>query len=140
MTDSGGAHPRQNRLFLLSYAPPGKPSLPIGILLPDARTQTLHWRLPEQWDFVSDEFDRAYLSDLSADIAAKVDEMGGTALLSYLEDTLSNVLLLSELPTLSSDDADSEEATNIAYQAYVLDSMRQSNHRVAESLTGTVRS
>jgi hypothetical protein len=119
MVASDGVHLKDNRLLLLSYAPPGKPALPIGILWLEVRTQTLHWRLPEQWDFVTDEVDREYLSALSGDIAAKVDEMGGTALLSYLEDTLSNVLLLSELANTVPHDADPEEATRTAYQTYV---------------------
>jgi hypothetical protein len=106
-----------NRLLLLSYAPAGHPVRPVGVLFFDARTQILWWRLPEQWSFVSDDFDREYLSRLSADIAMKVDDMGGRELLAYLEDTLSNLLRLSELAPMPATDPD--ECLRAAYDRYV---------------------
>jgi hypothetical protein len=108
------------RLYLLSYAAPGQPVRPVGVLLFDSHTETLHWRVNEQWDFITEEFDREYLSVLSADIGTKAQEMGGTALLAYLEDTLSNVLLLSELPANDTLNTDPVEATRAAYNRHVM--------------------
>jgi hypothetical protein len=119
MSSSDVARSGQDLLLLLSYAPPGRPSRPIGVLLFDSRTKILHFRLPDQWDFIDDEVDREYLSVLTSDLAAKAEEMGGAALLSHLEDTLSNVLLLSALPPARTVGNDLDQSLRVAYDRFV---------------------
>jgi hypothetical protein len=88
--------PRQFDAYMLSYVPPGLSSRTIGVLVYDPSTDVLQWQLPEDWTFVTDQFDREYFELLSADFVAKVNETGGGQLLAYLRSTLSNVLRISD--------------------------------------------
>jgi hypothetical protein len=107
------------RLYLLSYAAPGQPIRPIGVLMFDPQSEVLYWHLPKQWDFVPNEFDREYLSLLNGDIATKVEEWGGRRVLSFFEQTLSNFLRLSELAPLEIDAPDAQSYVSAAYDLYV---------------------
>jgi hypothetical protein len=118
MGSSSSAYSGRYQLYLLSYAAPGQTIQPVGVLMFDCHADTLHWRLPEKFD-ISDAFHRDYLSMLSADIAAKVDEMGGRALLSYFTESLSNVLRISEVDPLDSESPDAGSYIRAAYERYV---------------------
>lgn len=55
----------------------------------------LHLRLRRDWDEIAPE-EAAILSALEFDLASKAAEMGAKRLLDYLEETLSNLLRISE--------------------------------------------
>jgi SOS-response transcriptional repressor LexA len=68
------------------------PRRTIGVFFFDAADR-LDFRLLDRWE----EFEDAeYLSSLAADFQQKIGEMGGGAFLRWMEDTLSNFLLISE--------------------------------------------
>jgi len=75
---------------------PGRGSEPIGVLLHEPDTDVLHLRLRRDWDDIADEEDAEVLRALAEDLDRKAREMGASALLRLLEDTLSNAIRLSE--------------------------------------------
>jgi hypothetical protein len=86
------------------------------VLLLDRKSERLSFAMPEAWDFVTDDWDRLYLEALSADLFEKVQGMGGTAVLEYLEDTLSNVLQISSRTPI---DGDTEKLLVELYERFV---------------------
>jgi hypothetical protein len=86
---------RDAEYLLLQWAAPGKPVRAVGVLLFDRTRQTLHWRVVEQWANIAEDEDVEVLSLLSDGIQEQVREVGAEAFLSFLEDTLSNVLRIS---------------------------------------------
>jgi phage repressor protein C with HTH and peptisase S24 domain len=82
------AFPAKKEFCLLET---GTPRRAIGVFLLSG--SELHFRLRDDWT----EFDDAeYLESLAEDFALKIRDMGGVNFLSWMEDTLSNYLLLSE--------------------------------------------
>jgi hypothetical protein len=47
--------PRQFDAYMLSYVAPGLSSRTIGVFVYDSSTDVLHWRVPEDWRFVTDD-------------------------------------------------------------------------------------
>jgi len=68
----------------------------MGVLLHEPETDALHLRLRRDWDEIADEEDAEVLRALADDLDRKAREMGASALLRLLEDTLSNAIRLSE--------------------------------------------
>lgn len=94
MTIEGG---RICQFSVLSVALPGVKPVAIGVFLLDPADGGLRFRLREDWDEVAaDEEIREYLTALEGDFTAQVHERGGQAFLESLEDSLSNVLRISE--------------------------------------------
>ena len=81
---------------VLQYARPGGPTTNIGVLLFDRVENRLYYRLRDDWQHFAAEADVEILSLLAEDFEVKIEEMGAQGFLSYLEDTLSNVLRISE--------------------------------------------
>ena len=75
---------------------PGRGGEPIGVLLHEPETDTLYLRLRRDWDEIADEEDAEVLRALADDLDRKAREMGASALLRQLEDTLSNAIRLSD--------------------------------------------
>lgn len=84
----------------MAYCPPGRAPVPLGVLL--VADETLFTRFRADW-LVVDPEDLDVIYGVIANVGHLEKELGGpTALISYFEDTLSNVLQVSErrhLPT-----------------------------------------
>lgn len=83
------------QLFVLTLEVPGEGSTNAGVLLLDPAMNALHLRLRRDWDAVAPD-EAEILEGLQDDLEAKSAEMGGPQLLRWMQDTLSNVLRISE--------------------------------------------
>jgi SOS-response transcriptional repressor LexA len=95
---------REGQFLILQYAGPGRPVRNIGILLLDPASGRVHIDLLRDFSRIADPDDEEVLACLKDDLEAKSAEMGGEAFLRYLEDTLSNVLLVTERETVRIED------------------------------------
>lgn len=83
------------RYMILTLELPGAGRMNAGVLLEDPSTDRLWVRLRRDWeDFAPEEAE--VLEAMEYDLSAKAQEMGATQLLRYLEDTLSNALLVTD--------------------------------------------
>lgn len=82
--------------WLVEAALPGREPELIGVLLHEPATDSLHLKLRRDWDAIADPEDAEVLRALADDLDRKATEMGASALLGLLEDTLSNSIRLSE--------------------------------------------
>ena len=112
------------QLSLLFYAPPGEVERCVGVFIYNAGEQRLTWKIVNEWSFVSDPFFREYVEHLSSDFAQKAETLGGAELLAYLEDTLSNIIRISDRQPL--DRNDSEAVLDAAFAQYV--QLHRSSH------------
>jgi SOS-response transcriptional repressor LexA len=81
--------------MILSLELPGTGRINAGVLLEDPSTDRLWVRLRRDWEeFMPEEAE--VLAAMEYDLLAKAHEMGATQLLGYLEDTLSNTLLVTD--------------------------------------------
>lgn len=94
---------RAGQCVLLRLALPGRPVHDVGVLLLDPSSGRLHLRLRSHWDDLADADDAEYLAALDEDFRQKVEEMGGQRFLESLEDSLSNILLLTDRETVAVD-------------------------------------
>ncbi|MBV9770319.1 MAG: hypothetical protein JOZ32_12160 [Bryobacterales bacterium] len=84
--------PRQKADWALLTAQfPGWPRQPIGILLADA-TDTLLVRFRRDWSAIAPADDAAILIGLEADLIARGQEFGGSAVLNWLETSASHAI------------------------------------------------
>jgi SOS-response transcriptional repressor LexA len=91
------------RVSVLELEVPGSAAVPAGVLLEDPATDRLYLRLRRDWKQIApDEVD--VLSVLEDDLRLKADEMGAAQFIRNLEDTLSNVLRVSEPREVSVED------------------------------------
>jgi hypothetical protein len=95
--------PRPANLYVLSAAMPGKPEVPIGVLLEDLRANTLHNKLRCDWHAIAPGFED-HLASLADDLTAKAEEMGAKELLALLLSQLSNFLRITDPEPLVVDD------------------------------------
>lgn len=86
---------REGQYSILQFAAPGRPPRNIGVLLLDPGPDRVEVLLRESFDDIADPDDREVLEYLEDDLQAKAREMGGEGLLRYLEDILSNAILIS---------------------------------------------
>ena len=84
----------------LRFAGPGRPVRNVGILLYDPHANRLCWRVRTDWQDIADADDAEILADLSRYLQEQVERMGAEEFLRVIEDTLSNVLRLSERRTV----------------------------------------
>jgi hypothetical protein len=82
--------------MLLMFVSPGKLPKPIGVLLCNLEQGEFYWRFREDWCNIADPDDAEVLGCLAEDFAQKVQETGPETFLAFLEDTLSNCLLLTD--------------------------------------------
>jgi SOS-response transcriptional repressor LexA len=66
----------------------------------------LHLRLRRDWDSIASDEDAEVLAELEDDLSLKANEMGGAALLEYLENNASNSLRVSDREAVSVRDFD----------------------------------
>jgi phage repressor protein C with HTH and peptisase S24 domain len=92
---------RQGAYVLLDACLPGRDPQPAGVLLIDPATGRGYVRLRSHFDDLTD--DTEVLDALAEDLEAKLHEVGAEALLASLEDSLSNVLRVSERRTVEVD-------------------------------------
>src|SRR5271154_4161156 len=89
--------------MIITLELPGAGPLNAGVLLEDPSTDRLWVRLRRDWDeFVPEEAE--VLAAMEYDLAAKAQELGAKELLRYLEDTLSNVLVVQDRGEVLVDD------------------------------------
>ncbi len=88
--------PRKAEYVVLQAALPGRPVVAAGILLLEPEADRLHLKLRSDWADRASPEDAEVLELLAADLATQAEELGGSALLSLLEDRLSNALRISE--------------------------------------------
>ena len=81
--------------WLVEAALPGRGAEPIGVLLHSPAADSLHLKLRRDWEAVAEEEDAEVLRALADDLDRKARELGASALLGSLEDTLSNAIRLS---------------------------------------------
>jgi phage repressor protein C with HTH and peptisase S24 domain len=86
---------------VLQLALPSKAPLNIGILLIDTGAGRLYKKLRRDWDSIADPETAEILMALDEDFGVRIDEMGGAAFLENLEDTLSNLLLITNREPLT---------------------------------------
>src|SRR5262249_48970030 len=87
---------RQGTYVVLKTALPGKGSEPIGVLIMDPAADRLWLRMRSAFNACADAEDAEVLELLEEDLRNRAREMGASALLGWLEDSLSNALRLSE--------------------------------------------
>ncbi len=86
---------------VLQLSLPSKAPLNVGILLIDTGTGRLYKKLRRDWRSIADQETAEVLEALDQDFSLKIDEMGGSAFLESLEDTLSNLLLITDREPLT---------------------------------------
>lgn len=89
---------------------------PIGVLLQDPETDHVHLRLRRDWEDVAGD-DAEVFELLEEDLGAKVREMGAERLFSWLEDTLSGAVRLTDRRTILV--RDFERTLNRLYSEHV---------------------
>ncbi len=82
------------RYFVLSLELPGAARVNAGVLLEDPAADRLYVRLRRDWEEIAPE-EAGVLGEVAADLEAKAAEIGARAVLTHMEDTLSNALRLS---------------------------------------------
>jgi hypothetical protein len=80
---------------VLQLAPLRRDVIPIGVLIYDPAQNRLLTRFRTDWSEI-DEENIEVLQQLADDLRDKSAEMGPLKLLAHLEDTLSNIILISE--------------------------------------------
>src|SRR5438105_3824115 len=94
---------REGAYVLLEAALPERPPQAIGVFLMDPAGDRAWVRLRPRYDDVAEPDDAEVLEALEDDIRERVAEMGAGAYLALLEDSLSNVLRVSERQTVAVD-------------------------------------
>ncbi|MFN7996721.1 MAG: S24 family peptidase [Bryobacteraceae bacterium] len=89
----------------LQLAQPGKPIHDIAVLLIDsAEDSTRHaLRFRQHWDDIADQDDLEYLDALEQDCRDTIDRLGARGMLESWEDSLSNILRVSDRSVVAVD-------------------------------------
>jgi hypothetical protein len=82
--------------WLIEAALPGRGVEPIGVLLLEPESDTLHLKLRRDWDAIAGADDAEVLRALADDLGRKARELGAAALIGFFEDSLSNAIRLSD--------------------------------------------
>jgi SOS-response transcriptional repressor LexA len=83
------------RLWLLQLELPSRPPVHAGILLIDPSSDRLYIRMRRDWEAIAPE-EAEVLELLEADLTKKSAEMGAVPLIEHLENSLSNILRITE--------------------------------------------
>lgn len=81
---------------ILQAALPSRPLTNVGILLLDPARDQLYMRLRPDLEQLAEPEDAEVLALIEEDFEQKLEEMGGEVFLRFLEDTLSNVLRMTD--------------------------------------------
>jgi SOS-response transcriptional repressor LexA len=87
---------RKAEYLLVELALPGRPVTNLGVLLFDPSTDRVVFKLRQDIEALAEPEDAEVISQLTGDFGRKIEELGGRRFLEYLEDSLSNVLRISE--------------------------------------------
>jgi SOS-response transcriptional repressor LexA len=87
-------HPAQYSVVELAL--PGRRPIPFGILLYDPAGDRLYHRFRDEMGDLADPEDAEVLALVSEDLTARIREQGGRQVLEWLEESLSNVLRISD--------------------------------------------
>ena len=82
--------------LILQLALPERAVRNVGVLLLNSESDQLHMRLRPDWEELAEPDDVEVLSLLEEDFEQKHREMGGEVFLRFLEDTLSNVVRVTD--------------------------------------------
>jgi SOS-response transcriptional repressor LexA len=104
---TGSVEMRRAECAYVQFALPGEPVRNAGCLLLDPETGRIYQRFRRDWRHIAPEEDAEVFECLDADLQQKAREMGGAAMLEWLEREASNVIRLSprEVITVSSFEA-----------------------------------
>lgn len=91
------------KYMIITLELPGADRVSAGVLLEDPATDRLWVRLRRDWDQFAPE-EAEVLEAIEYDLTAKAQELGAKELLTYLEDTLSNVLRVTDRREILVDD------------------------------------
>ena len=105
------------RYSLLQVDLPDGDLTPIGVLLEDPASQTVHLRLRRDWSEVASGDDLELLSELGPDLTGKAVEMGSSEFFRHLEDSLSSAIRITDRQDLEVEDFD--RALNRLYRENV---------------------
>jgi SOS-response transcriptional repressor LexA len=105
------------RYSLLQAALPGGDLTPIGVLLEDQAANTVHLRLRRDWEQLASAEDVEVLAALSGDLTGKVSEMGTEEFFRHLEDSLSNLIRITDREAVAVEDFD--RTLNRLYREHV---------------------
>jgi SOS-response transcriptional repressor LexA len=92
---------RRGEFALLMMALPGRGRETAGVLLLDSDADALHIKLRRDWREIADEEDTEVFEILENDLELKAREMGGLALLDWLETNASQTIRLEERQALA---------------------------------------
>jgi phage repressor protein C with HTH and peptisase S24 domain len=93
-----------------------------GVLLLDTERGELHLKLRRDWEEIASDEDAEVLRELEHDLQLKAREMGGDALLAWLEETASNGIRVGERSQITVRDFSS--TLNRLYREHVPTSVR----------------
>ena len=113
---------RRGEFALLVVTLPGRSRETSGVLLLDGDTDTLHSKLRRDWQEIADEEDVEVLELLQNDLEMKAREMGGLALLDWLEENASQTIRLEQRQPVGVRDFPS--TLNRLYREHVQTSVR----------------
>src|SRR6516164_9122935 len=94
---------REGTYVFLEAVLPERPAQNIGVLLFDLESDRAWLRMRGDYTELADLDDAEVLEALEQDIQERLAEMGAAACLAWLEDTLSNVLRVSDRRTIAVD-------------------------------------
>jgi len=94
---------RQGAYVLLEASLPGRSPLAVGLILIDPASDRGWVRLRERFENVADPEDAEVFAALEDDLRSRLSENGAASTLAALEDSLSNVLRVSERQTVAVD-------------------------------------
>lgn len=112
----------QDCYFVLFFQPPAGLHHPIGILLYEVEQDRLSCRLLDDYSGIADDDDAEVLSLLGAEIRRLARTMAPARLVSYLEETLSNNLQLSDRIPIEIEDR--HTTLDMLFERHVLSSQR----------------
>lgn len=113
----GDYAPKPGEFSLLSAELPGHRTETIGVLLLDPGSNSLYVRLRRDWQEIANDEDAEVLAELEDDLATKSREIGGEALVEFLEDHVSAALRVSDREVITVQDFDKK--LNELYREHV---------------------
>jgi SOS-response transcriptional repressor LexA len=107
--------------MIIALELPGVGRVNAGVLLEDPATDRLWVRMRRDWEEFAPE-EAEVLAAIEYDLSAKAQELGAKELMRYLEDTLSNVLVVTDRRQVLADDF--ERALGRLYREHVQSTVR----------------
>src|SRR6516164_11843757 len=95
MQRSSTVETQTGRLSILEVEKPGGELMPVGVLLLDPVKDQLYVRVRSDWDHLNSD-EKEILEAMEQGLKDTANDVGATYLLSYLQDTLSNAVRMSE--------------------------------------------